>query len=100
MSRGRIYKFLLYGTQNRPFFILDKKKMSQADLAKALDTTPANVNRWAKGEGVPSYELCVKLLEQGMTTEELFGITILPEITMEDELDRRVKDIIIRALQK
>jgi DNA-binding XRE family transcriptional regulator len=50
--------------------------MSQADLAKSLDITPANVNRWAKGEGVPSYELCVKLLEQGMTTEELFGLTL------------------------
>ena len=82
------------------FSYLTRKKMSQADLDKALDTTTSNVNRLAKGEGVPSYELCVKLLEQGMTTEELFGITILPEITMEDELDRRVKDIIIRALQK
>lgn len=51
------------------FSYLTRKKMSQADLAKSLDTTPANVNRWAKGEGVPSYELCVKLLEQGMTTE-------------------------------
>ena len=74
--------------------------MSQADLAKDLDTTPANVNRWAKGEGVPSYELCVKLLEKGMTTEELFGITILPEITMEDEFDRRVKTSLFGLYKK
>ena len=40
------------------FSYLTRKKMSQSDLAKTLDTTPANVNRWANGEGVSSYELC------------------------------------------
>ncbi len=76
--------------------------MSQSDLAKSLDTTPANVNRWAKGEGVPSYELCVKLLEQGMTTEELFDLTLPKQVSESDYLDleRKVKDIIIKALQK
>lgn len=76
--------------------------MSQSDLAKSLDTTPANVNRWAKGEGVPSYELCVKLLEQGMTTEELFDLTLPKQVSESDDLDleRKVKDIIIKALQK
>ena len=76
--------------------------MSQADLAKSIDATPANVNRWAKGEGVPSYELCVKLLEQGMTTEELFGLTLPKQVSESDDLDleRKVKDIIIKALQK
>lgn len=49
--------------------------MSQADLSRELDTTPGNVNRWVKGEGVPSYELCRKLLILGMTVEELFGVT-------------------------
>ena len=82
------------------FSYLTRKKMSQADLAKSLDTTPANVNRWAKGEGVPSYELCVKLLEQGMTTEELFGLTLPQPVSDIDELERKVKDIIIKALQK
>lgn len=76
--------------------------MSQSDIAKSLDTTPANVNRWAKGEGVPSYELCVKLLEQGMTTEELFDLTLPKQVSESDDLDleRKVKDIIIKALQK
>lgn len=84
------------------FSYMTRKKMSQADLAKSLDTTPANVNRWAKGEGVPSYELCVKLLEQGMTTEELFGLTLPKQVIESDDLDleRKVKDIIIKALQK
>ena len=84
------------------FSYLTRKKMSQADLAKSLDTTPANVNRWAKGEGVPSYELCVKLLEQGMITEELFGLTLPKQVSESDDLDleRKVKDIIIKDLQK
>ena len=58
------------------FSFLRRKNMCQADLSKALDTTPGNVNRWAKGDGVPSYDLCKKLLEQGMTVKELFGIDI------------------------
>lgn len=84
------------------FSYLTRKKMSQAELAKSLDTTPANVNRWAKGEGVPSYELCVKLLEQGMITEELFGLTLPKQVSESDDLDleRKVKDIIIKDLQK
>lgn len=45
---------------------------SQAEIAKILNTSPANVNRWAKGEGYPSYELCAELLKLGMTIEELF----------------------------
>lgn len=53
--------------------------MNQAELSKRLDTTPGNVNRWAKGDGVPSYELCAKLLRLGMTVEELFGVDYKPQ---------------------
>lgn len=52
---------------------LQRVNMTQAELSKALDTTPGNVNRWAKREGVPSFGLCKKLLELGMTPKELFG---------------------------
>lgn len=56
------------------FSFLRRKNMTQAELSKRLETTPGNVNRWAKGDGVPSYELCAKLLRLGMTVEELFGV--------------------------
>ena len=56
------------------FSFLRRKKMKQADLARSLETVPGNVTRWVKGEGVPSYELCAKLLSLGMTVKELFGI--------------------------
>lgn len=55
------------------FSFLQRKKLNQADLARAVETTPGNVNRWAKREGVPSYELCEKLLVLGMSVKELFG---------------------------
>ena len=53
---------------------LERKRMSQATLSRELGTTPGNVNRWVKGEGVPSWEICRKLLLLGMTVEELFGV--------------------------
>ena len=53
---------------------LERKKIRQADLSRMLDTTPGNVNRWVKGDGVPSWEICRKLLLLGMTVEELFGV--------------------------
>lgn len=55
------------------FSFLQRKKLNQADLARAVETTLGNVNRWAKREGVPSYELCEKLLVLGMSVKELFG---------------------------
>lgn len=70
---------------------LQRKNMTQAELSKALDTTPGNVNRWAKREGVPSYELCRKLLLMGMTTKELFGIECNCDensIKNEDSIDK------------
>lgn len=79
------------------FSFLNRMDMSQAELSKALDTTAANVNRWAKGDGVPSYELCCKLLELGMSTKELFGIEPKMEPIDDDFLEKRVKEIIVKA---
>lgn len=53
---------------------MDDRGYTQADLAEALGTSPQNVNKWVKGTGSPSYELCLRLLQIGMTVEELFGI--------------------------
>ena len=56
------------------FSFLRRKNIKQADLSRLLKTVPGNVTRWVKEEGVPSYELCGKLLSLGMTVEELWGI--------------------------
>lgn len=79
---------------------LQRVNKSQADLAKDLGTTPGNVNRWAKGDGAPGYDLCVSLLEMGMTTEELFGVTVKQNVVNDDDFEKKVKEIIIKALQK
>ncbi|MBR6448385.1 MAG: helix-turn-helix domain-containing protein [Fibrobacter sp.] len=52
---------------------LARKKIGQADLARRVGTSPANVNKWCKGEGVPSWELCRRLAMLGMTFREIFG---------------------------
>ena len=53
---------------------LNEKKMTQQDLGDSIGTSNQNVNRWVTGKGVPSYEFCQKLLELGMSVEDLFDI--------------------------
>lgn len=48
---------------------------TQTDVAKLLDTSVKNVNKWCNGGGVPSYEFCQRLLQIGMSVEDLFGIS-------------------------
>lgn len=72
---------------------------TQKDLAEEIGTTPANVSRWSSGIGVPGFDLCRKLLEAGMTTKELFGVEA-PAGASEGDLQRKVKKIIIDALQQ
>lgn len=78
---------------------LKRINKSQKAFAEEIGTTPSNVNRWNIGVGVPSFELCKKLLEAGMTTNELFGVEA-PEGNVESDLQRKVKQIIIDALQQ
>ena len=42
-------------------------------LARMLDTTKKAVDSWSSGDRSPTYDMCVKLLELGMSVEELFG---------------------------
>ena len=81
---------------------LNRKNIKQAELAKLIETTPENVSRWAKGKGVPSYELCFNLLVNGMTQEELFGIkSEVPLSDMpEDELERKIKQVLLKILTR
>lgn len=42
------------------------------DLAAAIGAKKSTVYAWSAGTRTPTYEMCVKLLEAGMTVEELF----------------------------
>jgi transcriptional regulator with XRE-family HTH domain len=46
---------------------------TQTDLANALKIEPQNVSKWEAGKSYPSYRVAAKLLEKGITVEELFG---------------------------
>lgn len=47
---------------------------NQTELAREIGTSSQNINKWATGKGVPSYEFCRKLIEAGMSVEDLFGV--------------------------
>lgn len=53
---------------------LKRVGMTQKDLAEKVGIASENVSKWNKGKGVPSYEVCRKLLLNGMLVEELFGV--------------------------
>ena len=70
---------------------LSRKGYTQSDLSRLLGTSPANVNKWVNGDGYPSFELCVKLLRLGITTEELFGVQCESDVRP-NEFTQRVRD--------
>lgn len=43
------------------------------ELAEKIGATKSAVSSWSAGVRTPTYDMCVKLLELGMTVEELFG---------------------------
>ncbi|MDR0517292.1 MAG: helix-turn-helix domain-containing protein [Fibromonadaceae bacterium] len=52
----------------------DRKRWKQADLAKELGIIQQNISIWEAGKGTPSFAMTKKLLELGITVEELFGV--------------------------
>lgn len=55
--------------------------LSKTDLAKMLDTSPQNINRWFNKERKePTYDMCKRLLKIGMTVEELFGKDVAEKV--------------------
>lgn len=74
---------------------LGRRKMTQKELSALLGIAPQNVSRWAKGDGVHSYDVCSRLLRLGMTTREIFGIDSQePETSQETppKFDRRIEE--------
>lgn len=51
-----------------------RRKWTQAQVAKAVDTTQANVSRWEKGEYLPSPAIALSVAYRlGVEPEQLFG---------------------------
>ena len=46
--------------------------ISQEELADKIGVKPATVYSWTSKGRTPTYDVCVKLLELGMTVEEIY----------------------------
>jgi transcriptional regulator with XRE-family HTH domain len=62
---------------------------TQTDLAKALEIKPGNVSLWEAGNGYPSFLVAKKLLELGITVEELFGVEYIERHYNEEQAKRQ-----------
>jgi len=92
---------------------LNRKGYTQEGLAKEIGCGTSNIGMWAKGS-FPGFNKLLKLVELGMTMEEIFGTQlyekfILPnfekskdEINPESESDfeKRVCDVLIKHLSQ
>ncbi len=48
--------------------------LSQTELAQKIGTSHQNINRWERGEVMPSIDFCVQLADfYGITLDELIG---------------------------
>jgi transcriptional regulator with XRE-family HTH domain len=52
---------------------LKRNDFTFAELGEKLDCTPSLIGSWTSDRAFPSFDKCVKLLELGMTFEEMFG---------------------------
>lgn len=62
-------------------FRLRKKIKSQGDFAAKLGITQTSISDWELGKSVPSFQVAKKLIEMGITVEELFGVSYNPDVT-------------------
>lgn len=71
------------------------------DLAKRIGVKKGTVSSWSAGDRTPTYDMCVKLLELGMTVEELFGKPYLSSIgKAHEEFDDKVEGALKRMFAK
>jgi transcriptional regulator with XRE-family HTH domain len=88
---------------------LCRSNFTQNELAEKVGRGVSAVGMWASGKNYPTFENCIKLIELGMTIEEMFGTELLgkariylnePEKEPENENDfeRRVCDVLIKHL--
>lgn len=75
--------------------------IGQDELAKRLGLKPSTVYSWTSKGTTPTYEVCQKLLEMGMTVEELFGKPYLSSIrASHEELDAAVTASLKRLISR
>lgn len=81
---------------------------NQQELADKLGMSQGAVSAWGSGTRSPRYEDCVRLLQMGMTVEELFGEDVAKSVAVSnfkidentEEFDAKVKESMLRILSK
>lgn len=82
-------------------FIVRAGIADHTELAARLGTKKSTVDSWSSGARTPTYEMCLKLLELGMTVEELFGKPYLSSVgKVHEALDSKVEDALKRMFAK
>lgn len=71
------------------------------ELATKVGVKKSTVDSWSAGSRTPTYDVCVKLLELGMTVEELFGKPYQSSVGKAHEaFDDKVEDALKRMFAK
>lgn len=86
---------------------LERTGRSKADVLRAVGEDPKSslLSAYASGRSKPSFEMCQKLLMQGMTVRELFGKEVEDKIkaVYSRELESMTfgspRDIVIKGLK-
>ena len=72
---------------------LERKGIKGADIAKQFGINPASVSCWKIKKALPIFDKAVKLLEMGMTVQEMFGEELGNQIIKNSLLSQGVSDI-------
>lgn len=74
---------------------------SLEDLAEMIGAKKPTVYAWSAGKRTPTFEMCVKLLEAGMTVEELFGKPYLSSVKeSHQEFENKIESAMKRVFEK
>lgn len=67
---------------------LARTGISGVDLQKKLDVSSGLLSNYKAGKANPSYSMLLKLLQEGMTIEEMFGHEIWEQVKKQAALDK------------
>lgn len=88
---------------------LSRNNLTHAKLAEKLDCSTSLVSVWASSEQTPSFDKCLKLIELGMTFEEMFGTELTSKAKVflnenqnapENEFNAKVGKAIVELLNE
>lgn len=69
--------------------LLDERRLSQADLALAVDMSKSTVSEWANDKSMPAVDKAIRLAKHfGVSLDYLFGLVDEPRPPVAEETDQ------------